>query len=209
MLLTKLKIIEQSVLYPVMEQFLTLQGEGFWSGSAAWFIRLAGCDVGCVWCDVKESWAADAHPVLAIDEMLLQAKQSSVPVAVVTGGEPLLHNLDALTEGLKTSGMRTHLETSGTQPLTGEWDWITFSPKKFKAPLDEFYGRHDELKIIIHNRHDLTWAEEQAEMCTTPSHRFLQPDWFRPESVDWIIEYIKKNPKWRMSLQTHKFMNIP
>lgn len=200
---------ESTASYAVMERFLTLQGEGFWSGSAAWFIRLAGCDVGCTWCDVKESWPEGAHPRIKVDELVAEARNSGTRICVITGGEPLIQDLKPLTKGLRKAGLRTHLETSGTRPLTGDFDWITFSPKKFKAPQDEFYSGHDELKIIVHNRHDLLWAEEQASKCPCDTHRFLQPDWFRPEASEWIIEYIKSHPNWRLSLQTHKFINIP
>ena len=192
-----------------MERFLTLQGEGYWSGSAAWFIRLAGCDVGCTWCDVKESWQEESHPRVALKTLVDEAETCGAKICVITGGEPLLHDLTDLTGSLRRVGLRVHLETSGTRPLSGQFDWITFSPKKFKAAQDFFYNRHDELKIIVHNPHDLVWAEEQASKCPNIGHRFLQPDWFRPEASTWIIEYVKTHPDWRISLQTHKFMNIP
>jgi len=199
----------EAVKYPVMEHFYTLQGEGYWAGSATYFIRLAGCDVGCFWCDVKESWAVEAHPLLSVKELLLQVRVHPSKRIVITGGEPLLHNLDALTQTLRAEGYKTHIETSGTQPLSGEFDWICFSPKKFKAPLPEFYAIADELKVIVHNWHDLEWAEKQAAACAPKTLLYLQPQWYRPESTQWIIEYVKQNPKWRISLQTHKFLQIP
>jgi len=201
--------MNSTLTYPVMERFLTLQGEGFWTGCAAWFIRLAGCDVGCVWCDVKESWPEEAHPRIGLAELTAEALASGAPICVITGGEPLLHDLGPLTDALRAAGLRTHLETSGTRPLSGTFDWVTFSPKKFKAAEAEFYERHDELKVIVHNRHDLQWAQEQAARCPAGGLRYLQPDWYRPEAVEWIVEFVKKHPEWRMSLQTHKFMNIP
>lgn len=195
--------------YPVMEHFYTLQGEGAHSGAAAYFIRLAGCDVGCHWCDVKESWPEDAHPRLSCAELLAAVKQTPTELVVITGGEPLLHDLGPLTRALHSEGYKLNIETSGTRPLSGEIDWVCFSPKKFKAPLETFYERADELKIIVHNRHDLQWAETHAAKCRPDCALYLQPEWFRPESAGWIIEYVKADPKWRVSLQTHKYMEIP
>jgi 7-carboxy-7-deazaguanine synthase len=195
---------------PLMEAFYTLQGEGAHQGRAAYFIRLGGCDVGCVWCDVKESWNADAHPQLAIDEMVHEASKHSGRLAVVTGGEPLMYNLDELTRALHAVGFETNIETSGAHPLSGQWDWICFSPKKFKAPLPEIYDRANELKVIIYNKSDFAWAEEHAARVSPDCRLYLQPEWDRRDKMmPEIIEYIKNNPQWRVSLQVHKFMNIP
>ncbi|QOI98784.1 MAG: 4Fe-4S cluster-binding domain-containing protein [Flammeovirgaceae bacterium] len=193
-----------------MEDFYTIQGEGFYQGCAAYFIRLGGCDVGCVWCDVKESWDASAHPLVHVDTIVARAKSSSAPMAVITGGEPALYDLKPLTEGLRTTGMRTHIETSGAYPLTGVWDWITLSPKKFKPPVDSIYNRADELKIIIYNKSDFAWAAEHAERVSKDCKLFLQPEWSKEkEMLPLIIDYCKTNPHWRISLQVHKYMNIP
>jgi len=193
----------------VMEEFLTLQGEGAHTGTAAYFIRLAGCDVGCVWCDVKESWDAARHPTVLLTDVVARAQASGAPIAVVTGGEPTLHRLTALTAALRAAGLRTHLETSGTQPLTGEWDWITFSPKKFKAPRDEYYAAAHELKVIVAHPSDLAWAEGHAARLGAHCLTWLQPEWDTPQAPAWIIDYIRAHPRWRLSLQTHKYLNIP
>lgn len=195
--------------YALMEHFYTLQGEGYWTGTAAYFVRLGGCDVGCHWCDVKESWNAAAHPIAAATDIAAWARQSGTQRVVVTGGEPLLHNLNALTTELRAASLKTHIETSGTQPLTGQWDWVCFSPKKFKAPLPEFYQAAHELKIIVYNLHDLQWAETHAARVQPACHLFLQPEWSTPDAYSWILDYVKANPRWRLSLQTHKFLNIP
>lgn len=195
---------------PLMEAFYSIQGEGYYQGSAAWFIRLGGCDVGCHWCDVKESWEAADHPVVAIQEMVQQAKASGTEIVVVTGGEPLMYNLDPLCTALHKAGLKTHLETSGAYPLTGEWDWICFSPKKFKAPLEAFYARADELKIIVYNRSDFDWAEQQAELLHDFCKLYLQPEWDKSEKiVPEVINYIKQHPRWQLSLQIHKYMQVP
>lgn len=195
---------------PVMEAFYTLQGEGAHQGRAAYFIRLGGCDVGCVWCDVKDSWDASKHPVISVEEIV--AKASSYPgrLAVITGGEPLLHQLDMLTTALHTAGFETNMETSGSSPLTGHWDWICLSPKKFKAPLPEVIEKANELKVVIFNKHDFKWAEEYAAKVTANCHLYLQPEWEKAnEMTPLILDYIKENPKWRLSLQVHKYLNIP
>lgn len=195
---------------PIMEAFYTLQGEGFHSGKAAYFIRLGGCDVGCVWCDVKESWDADVHPKLSVETILESAKEYPGRLAVITGGEPLMYDLDNLTKTLKMNGFKTNIETSGAHPLSGQWDWICFSPKKFKKPLPEFYEAAHELKIIIFNKSDFKFAEEHALKVHPDCILFLQPEWDkREEMMPLIINYIKENPKWRMSIQTHKYLNIP
>ena len=193
----------------LMEDFYTLQGEGAYAGAPAYFIRLGGCDVGCTWCDVKESWDAAAHPTVAVSKVVARAVDSGARIAVITGGEPTLHILSALTHALHAGGLRTHLETSGTQPLTGTWDWVTFSPKKFKAPLAEYYTAAHELKVIVANQHDLTWAETHAARIRPEAVLLLQPEWDTPQAPDWIIAYAKAHPHWRLSLQTHKFLRIP
>lgn len=196
--------------YPVMEHFYTLQGEGAFTGNAAYFIRLGGCDVGCVWCDVKESWPIDAHPKMTVSELVSYIKKENAQIAVITGGEPALHNLTALTQALKSAQCRTHIETSASSEITGEWDWVTISPKKFKSPLSSELKKADELKIIVFNKSDFEWAEDHAKLVSPKCKLYLQPEWDRQEQIlPLIIEYIKKNPKWQLSLQTHKFLNIP
>ncbi len=189
---------------------MTLQGEGFHQGKPAYFIRLAGCDVGCVWCDVKESWPVDAHPVKAIKEIVNQAAAEQAEIVVITGGEPLIYNLDTLTNALRAKNFLTHIETSGAYPLSGNWDWFCLSPKKFKAPLAECVEAADELKIIVFNKSDLEWAENYADQVPKNCLLFLQPEWDkREEMTPLILEYIKTNPKWRLSLQIHKYIGIP
>ncbi|MEA5458811.1 7-carboxy-7-deazaguanine synthase QueE [Arcicella sp. LKC2W] len=196
---------------PVMEAFYTLQGEGFHQGRAAYFIRLGGCDVGCHWCDVKESWDINAHPKLSLEQIVEEASQYQGRLAVVTGGEPLMHNLEELTTALHQAGFETNIETSGVcEQVTGAWDWICFSPKKFKKPNPEIYAKAHELKVIIYNQSDFEWAESFAEVVSENCMLYLQPEWSRMETMlPEIIEYIKNNPKWRISLQVHKFMDIP
>lgn len=193
-----------------MEDFYTIQGEGFYQGYAAYFIRLAGCDVGCTWCDVKESWPAGAHPSVAVSDMVSRARRSGAPIVVVTGGEPAMYDLTLLTKELKAAGLRTHIETSGAYPITGEWDWICLSPKKFKAPHDSVYKLAHELKVIIFNKSDFDWAKQEAGKVSPSCTLYLQPEWSREkEMLPPIIEYVKNNPRWRISLQVHKYMNIP
>lgn len=194
--------------YPVMEEFYSIQGEGVHTGRAAWFIRLAGCDVQCWWCDVKESWDADKHPRLPLDEMILRARESGAPMAVITGGEPLIHDLDPLTLRLREAGIRTHLETSGSSPFSGHWDWVTLSPKRFKKPLDEVFPHVDELKVVVLRKKDLEWAELNAAKCSESTRLLLQPEWETPSSMGLIVEYVKQNPRWEISLQTHKFLGV-
>lgn len=192
-----------------MEHFYTLQGEGAWAGTAAYFVRLGGCDVGCHWCDVKESWDAN-WPVHSATELAAIAKASGTERVVITGGEPTLHNLHALVDALHASGLQVAIETSGTQSMQGSTvDWVCFSPKKFKAPLNEYYILAHELKVIVANQHDLTWAETHADRINSGCLLYLQPEWDTPASSAWIIDYIKAHPRWRLSLQTHKFLNIP
>lgn len=195
---------------PVMEEFLSVQGEGANAGSVAWFIRLAGCDVGCSWCDVKESWNEEDHPVYEVDMLVGHAVESGAKNVVVTGGEPTLHNLFPLTKALKEKGLTTWIETSGTNVISGDWDWICLSPKKFKAPLDEALKMAHELKVIVLNKTDLTWAEGMIPRLNSDCLLYLQPEWEkRNKSSELIIEYVKKHPEWRVSIQTHKYLDIP
>ncbi|MBC7891737.1 MAG: radical SAM protein [Sphingobacteriaceae bacterium] len=193
-----------------MEAFYTLQGEGFHQGRAAYFIRLAGCDVGCHWCDVKDSWDAQKHPKVAIDAIVAEAARHPARLAVITGGEPLMYDLTELTLELRRAGFQTNIETSGAYPLSGAWDWVCLSPKKFKKPVNDAYERADELKIIVFNRTDFKWAEEQAARVRPGCQLLLQPEWGKSaEMLPLMIEYVKEAPRWRVSLQTHKFMDIP
>lgn len=195
---------------PVMEHFYTLQGEGFHQGKAAYFIRLAGCDVGCVWCDVKESWDADKHPLISIHELVSIVKETPAEIVVITGGEPLMHNLDALTQALKSEGLKTHIETSGAYPLSGSWDWICLSPKKFKAPLPEVVPHANELKAVVFNKSDFDWAEKYAAQVSPECKLFLQPEWEKAAAMTpLIVDYIKTHPKWELSLQIHKYIHVP
>lgn len=193
-----------------MEHFYTLQGEGYHQGKAAYFVRLGGCDVGCVWCDVKESWSFDAHPKMSIEEIVMHIKSSQTPMVVITGGEPLLHNLDELTQSIKEAGIATNIETSGSSPLSGDWDWICVSPKKFKEPLPEVLLSAHELKIIVFNKSDFDWAEKHAAQVNKNCKLYLQPEWSKAnEMTPLIVDYIKANPKWELSLQIHKYINVP
>lgn len=195
---------------PLMEQFYSVQGEGFHQGKPAIFIRLGGCDVGCVWCDVKESWNAQKHPLVSPEQMVAEVKKHPAEICVVTGGEPLMHDLTFLTNELRVAKKKIHLETSGTHPLTGEWDWICFSPKKFKAPLPEIFSKADELKVVVFHPSDFEWAESFATKVSEDCKLFLQPEWSKAQQmIPMIASYIKANPKWRISLQIHKYMNLP
>jgi len=201
--------LEAGEVLPLMEAFYTIQGEGYHKGSAAYFIRIGGCDVGCHWCDVKESWDPNLHPVTSVPEIIRTAKKYS-DIVVVTGGEPLMWNMGPLTQGLKSLSIKIHIETSGSYPLSGYWDWFCLSPKKNKLPLVNAYNRADELKMIIYNNDDLSFAESQAQKVGVHCKLFLQPEWSKREKImPLIVEYIMKNPKWRVSLQTHKYLNIP
>lgn len=202
--------IDTVLALPVMEAFYTLQGEGAHQGRAAYFIRLGGCDVGCVWCDVKDSWDASKHPLVSIEEIVSKASSYPGRLAVVTGGEPLMHQLDALTNALHDAGFETNIETSGSSPLSGQWDWICLSPKKFKAPLDEVIVKANELKVVVFNKHDFEWAEKYAALVDSNCKLFLQPEWDKAaEMTPLILNYIQANPQWRLSLQVHKYLNIP
>lgn len=204
------KQVDTTKELPVMEHFYTIQGEGFYSGRAAYFVRLAGCDVGCVWCDVKESWDADIHPVMNLNELIAEIVETKTDFCVITGGEPALYNLEGIIEKLKKHNIETAIETSGTSPLVGKIDWYCFSPKKFKKPVAEAYEKADELKIVISHKSDFAWAEGHAEKVKASCKLYLQPEWSKQERfLSEIIEYVKNNPKWSVSLQTHKFMNIP
>ena len=195
---------------PVMEHFYTLQGEGFHQGKAAYFIRLGGCDVGCVWCDVKDSWDAEKHPKLNVQSLRLKVKETPAEIVVITGGEPLMHNLDELTKELRSAGLKTNIETSGAYPLSGSWDWICLSPKKFKAPLPEVIPFANELKVVVFNKSDFEWAEKYAALVSPICKLYLQPEWDKAvEMTPLIIDYIKANPKWELSLQIHKYINVP
>ena len=196
-------------ILPLMEDFYTIQGEGAHAGKPAYFIRTAGCDVQCWWCDVKESWDENQHPGVPVAEIVDRAVQSGAPMAVITGGEPLLHNLEPLTIRLREEGLNVHIETSGSSPLSGVLDWVTLSPKRFKKPLEENFPYVDELKVVVLTKKDLAWAEEMAARCPETAVLLLQPEWDTPASVPLIVDYVKKNPRWGISLQTHKFMNVP
>lgn len=195
--------------YPIMEHFYTLQGEGYWTGSAAYFIRLGGCDVGCTWCDVKESWDEKKHPKFSTDEIISWVVNSKANRVIVTGGEPTLQKLDSLTSMLKEKNIFRHIETSGVHPMTGDWDWITFSPKRFKKPLEEYYSISHELKVIIAHKNDLRWALEHGEKMKSTAKLFIQPEWDSRLNLEKLCtEFIKENPKWTLSLQTHKYLGI-
>lgn len=193
-----------------MEAFHTLQGEGTFQGHSAYFIRLGGCDVGCVWCDVKDSWPAEKHPQVSIQTIADNAAKSAAPIAVVTGGEPSMYNLTDLTNALHKAGMRTHMETAGVYPITGSWDWICLSPKKFKKPDASSYMKADEMKVIVFHPSDLAWAEQEASHVQPTCRLYLQPEWSKEkEMAPLIVDFIKTHPRWRISLQVHKYLNIP
>src|SRR5256714_12129576 len=201
---------QKIITLPVMEHFYTLQGEGFHQGRAAYFIRLGGCDVGCVWCDVKDSWDAGKHPLRKIEELIAAVRQSPAEIVVITGGEPLMHDLTELTGQMHNAGFRTHMETSGSSPFSGTWDWVTLSPKKFKPPLTEVIAHANELKIVVFNNSDFAWAEKFAAQVPPGCKLYLQPEWDKASVITpLIIEYIKQHPQWRLSLQIHKYINVP
>lgn len=201
--------VNNGEMLPLMEEFYTIQGEGFHTGTAAYFIRIGGCDVGCHWCDVKESWNAELHPPTSIDLIVANAKKYTDTV-VVTGGEPLTWDMTLLTQKLKNENLKVHIETSGAYQLSGEWDWICLSPKKNKLPTQTVYDKAHELKVIIFNKHDFIFAEEQAIKVNNKAILFLQPEWSKKEEMTpLIVDYVMNNPKWRVSLQTHKYLNIP
>ena len=202
-------LIDQGKMLPLMEEFYTIQGEGYHTGKAAYFIRVGGCDVGCHWCDVKESWNAELHPPTLANTIVEHAKKYSDTV-VITGGEPLMWSMDYLTKKLQQHGIKTHIETSGAYSFSGSWNWFCLSPKKRKLPLEEVYKEADELKMIIFNKSDFKFAEEQAAKVGSNCELFLQPEWSKKEKMtELIVDYVMKNPKWKISLQTHKYLNIP
>jgi 7-carboxy-7-deazaguanine synthase len=195
---------------PVMESFYTIQGEGFHQGRAAYFIRLGGCDVGCVWCDVKDSWDASKHPLVNVDTLIAEVKKTPAKLVVITGGEPLMHDLTDLTKELQSAGFETNIETSGSHPLSGSWDWICLSPKKFKAPLPEVVPFANELKVVVFNKSDFDWAEKYAALVSPNCKLYLQPEWDKASTVTpLLIDYIKDHPQWELSLQIHKYINVP
>ncbi len=204
------KLLDQGKMLPVMEEFYTIQGEGANTGKPAYFIRVGGCDVGCHWCDVKESWNPALHPLKNLDEVVQGTLAFPASDVVITGGEPTIYNLTYLTDELIKHGKRVFLETSGAYPLTGKWHWICLSPKKTAPPMQEIYSKAHELKIIVFNQHDFKWAEEHAAKVNVDCRLYLQPEWSKSKEVlKDIIDYVQKNPKWNISLQTHKFMGIP
>jgi len=202
-------LINKGEMLPLMEEFYTIQGEGSYTGKAAYFIRIGGCDVGCHWCDVKESWNPDLHPPTLVDGIITNVKKHSDTV-VITGGEPLTWSMDYITSKLQSEGIKTHIETSGAYPYSGSWDWFCLSPKKNKLPKQKAYDNADELKVIIYNKDDFKFAEEQASKVNKNCELFLQPEWSkRDKMIELIIDYVMKNPRWKISLQTHKYLNIP
>jgi organic radical activating enzyme len=202
--------VESGEMLPLMEAFYTIQGEGYYSGKAAYFLRIGGCDVGCHWCDVKESWNADLHPPTSITDILKGIAQYPVDTVVITGGEPLMWNLDKLTAALKLEGLKVHLETSGAYPYSGDFDWVCMSPKKMQAPLPAIKPITSELKVIVNNKHDFIWAEQQRAGLTNDCKLYLQAEWSKREKIiPMIIDFVKENKDWTISLQSHKYMNIP
>ena len=202
--------LDLSISYPLMEHFYTIQGEGYHQGRAAYFLRLAGCDVGCVWCDVKESWEKNAHPLTSIEQMVNYVKATPAELVVITGGEPFMYDLSPLIASLKDAGLSINIETSGAYPVSGQPDWICISPKKFKAPVAENLPLAHELKVVIFHKSDFDWAEKHAASVSPSCKLYLQPEWEKAdEMTPLIVEYVKQNPKWGISLQTHKFINVP
>jgi organic radical activating enzyme len=193
---------------PIVETFHSIQGEGFWTGTNAFFIRLAGCDVGCPWCDTKQSWSARHHPQRLLTELVAEAVAAQPKIVIVTGGEPLMHNLDPLTQALHTAGLTIHLETSGSHPWSGEFDWVTFSPKPFKQPNPSIYAHVNELKVVIASASDFEWAQLQAQKVAEGAIKCLQPEWTDPDNRSKIVEFVMQNPSWRISLQTHKMLGV-
>ncbi len=203
--------MNSNISLPLVEDFYTLQGEGAHAGRAAYFVRLGGCNAGCKWCDSKESWNPNAHPSVPFAEIVRRAAGHPAKTVVITGGEPLLHPLDGLCEGLHEAGLTVHLETSGSHPFSGSFDWVCLSPKRHRPPLDEAWARANEVKVVIETPEDLLWAEECAAKATkaTKAQLYLQPEWSRREEITpLVVEYIKANPRWRLSLQSHKYISI-
>lgn len=197
-------------LYPVMEHFYTIQGEGFYTGKSAYFIRLGGCNVGCVWCDVKESWDANNHPQVSVKTMVDWVKESGAQLCVITGGEPAMYNLTALVDELHLIGVKVNIETSGAYEIIGDFDWICLSPKKFKFPISSSLNKANEFKVVVFHLSDIQWAETYINDLNKDCLLYLQPEWSKSkQNVPIIIDYVKQNQKWQISLQTHKFMDIP
>lgn len=195
--------------FPIMEYFYSIQGEGVFVGQPSFFIRMGGCDVGCVWCDVKDSWDADKHPKISIDSLLEEAIKYPSRLVIITGGEPAMYDLTELTKKFKEAGYRVHIETSGAYPLVGEFDWITFSPKKFKKPLEDVAKMANELKIVVFNKSDIKWAEEHQKLVSSDCKLFLQPEWDKRNISEKIVfNYVLTNPNWFVSLQTHKYLGV-
>ncbi|MBC8266753.1 MAG: 7-carboxy-7-deazaguanine synthase QueE [Flavobacteriales bacterium] len=207
---TKKVLNKEGGLLPLMEAFYSIQGEGFHSGKSAYFLRIGGCDVGCHWCDVKESWDANLHPLTKVEDIIKEIDETKINTVVITGGEPLMWNMDLLCSRLKQKGIKVHLETSGAYPLSGDFDWICLSPKKNQKALDEIKPLANELKIIVQNKHDLKWAEAQKQSVSTSCKLYLQPEWSKIELVmPLITDFVMENTHWQISLQTHKYMNLP
>ena len=208
--MTEQELLNKGKMLPLVEDFYSIQGEGFHTGKPAYFIRLGGCDVGCRWCDAKQTWNAKLFPPVATDEIVRRALLYPAQAVVVTGGEPLSYDLNYLCEALKSSGVQTFLETSGSQPLSGMWDWVCLSPKQKQPPLPEIFAKANELKVIVEAAQDFAWAEENAKKVSESCLLFLQPEWSRHKSVmPAIVEYAKQHPRWNISIQAHKFMNVP
>lgn len=204
------EIYEEGKKLPLVEQFYSVQGEGFHTGKPAYFIRIGGCDIGCHWCDSKLTWNPEFHPLVDIKDIVNKVLRTPAQSIVVTGGEPSLYNLTPLCEQLKRHDIKTYLETAGTNKLTGEWDWICLSPKKQNQPLDVYYEKADELKVIIYEEADIKWAEETSKFVSSNCYLFLQPEWSQyKKMINPIVDYVKNYPKWNISLQAHKFMRIP
>ena len=198
----------ESITYPVVETFHSVQGEGYWTGVNAYFIRLGGCDVHCPWCDTKESWNALRHRRRSLQELAKAAKATNPAIVIITGGEPLMHDLNPLTRAIKQWDIPVHLETSGAHPFSGDFDWVTFSPKQFKPPHPSIYSHTHELKVVVGEEQDLVWAEQQAKLVSPQTIKYLQPEWNRPKSKDLIFNYVLQHPEWRISLQTHKLLQV-
>jgi 7-carboxy-7-deazaguanine synthase len=201
-------IANKSITYPIVETFHSVQGEGIHTGVSAFFIRLGGCDVACPWCDTKESWNTKLHPQRTVTELIAEVQQAQPAIAIITGGEPLLHDLTCLTTAIKQQNIPVHLETSGSHPFSGEFDWVTFSPKQFKAPYSTVYPHVNELKVVIVNKYDFKWAEQQAALVPPDTIKYLQPEWNTSSSKELIFSYVLQNPQWRISLQTHKLLHV-
>jgi 7-carboxy-7-deazaguanine synthase len=203
------KLVNEGNMLPLMEEFYTIQGEGYHTGTAAYFIRIGGCDVGCHWCDVKESWNANLHPP-TLTSTIVENTKKYAKIAVITGGEPLMWDMSRITTLLQSQQIKTHIETSGAYKLTGEWDWICLSPKKMKLPNEEVHKNADELKMIVFNKSDFKFAEEQAAKVNSNCELFLQAEWSnRSKMTPLIVAYVLKNPQWKISIQTHKYLNVP